>query len=215
MLKPSVGITPEGAPFIALGVFLTLLCAILDYELATLVLLLATLFTGYFFRDPQRVVPQEPGTAVCPADGRVVRVGPARDPLTGQERTCVSIFMNVFNVHVNRMPVSGRVSRIEYIPGKFLNASLDKASEHNERCILEVADAEGSSWTMVQIAGLVARRIVCRAEPGDELARGQRYGVIRFGSRVDLYLPDGYSAALQVGDRTVAGQSIAARKDEA
>lgn len=212
MLKPATGITPEGVPFIVLGAFLTLLAAILDYEVVCYLLLACTLFTTYFFRDPQRVVPQEAGAVVSPADGRIVRIAPAMDPSDAQERLCISVFMNVFNVHVNRMPVTARVERITYIPGKFLNASLDKASEDNERCVLHLLDAEGKGWTMVQIAGLVARRIVCRAEPGDELGRGQRFGVIRFGSRVDLFLPEGYSPSLQVGDRTVAGQSIIARR---
>lgn len=211
MLKPASGVTPEGLPFITLGAFLTLLAAILGWELVCLVLLVLTLFTAYFFRDPQRVVPNDAGLCVSPADGKVVRVAPAVDPLTGEQRVCVSIFMNVFNVHVNRMPVSGRVTDIVYIPGKFLNASLDKASEHNERCLLHLEDRDGEDWTMVQIAGLVARRIVCRAEPGDELRRGERFGVIRFGSRVDLYLPDGYSPCLQNGDKTVAGQTLLAR----
>ncbi len=214
MLKPASGVTPEGLPFIGLAAFLTLLAAILGWEFVCLVLLVLTLFTTYFFRDPQRVVPNEAGLAVSPADGRVVRVAPAPDPLTGEQRVCVSIFMNVFNVHVNRMPVRGRIMDIVYIPGKFLNASLDKASEHNERCLLRLEDKDGEDWTMVQIAGLVARRIVCRAEAGDELQRGARFGVIRFGSRVDLYLPDGYSPSLQNGDKAVAGQTIVARRDE-
>lgn len=211
MHKPSSGIAPEGLPFIGLGVLFTVVAGLLYYDIATFVLLALTLFTAYFFRDPQRVVPQASGLAVAPADGRVIRVGPAVDPITGEERLCVCIFMNVFNVHVNRMPVAGRVQGIVYMPGKFFNASLDKASEHNERCVLQVQDEKGASWTMVQIAGLVARRIVCRAEQGDELARGQRFGIIRFGSRVDLYLPDGYSASLQIGDKTVAGQTVVAR----
>lgn len=214
MLQPATGITPEGVPFIALGAFLTLLAAAFGLAWLCLLLLLLTLFTAYFFRDPQRVVPQEQGLVLSPADGRVVRVAQAADPLTGEQRLCVSIFMNVFNVHVNRMPLAAQVEQIRYIPGKFLNASLDKASEHNERCILGLRDAEGGHWTMVQIAGLVARRIVCRAEVGDELTRGQRFGVIRFGSRVDLYLPDGYCSSLQNGDRTVAGQSVIARRSE-
>lgn len=210
MHKPSTGVAPEGVPFIGLGVFLTLLAAILGYEILCLVLLVLTLFTLYFFRDPERVVPQVAGAAVSPADGRVVRIGPAKNPVDGNECTCVSIFMSVFNVHVNRMPVAGSIRSIEYIPGKFFNASLDKASEHNERCVLGVEDADGRTWGMVQIAGLIARRIVCRTEAGDALARGQRFGVIRFGSRVDLYLPGDYSPSLQIGDKVVAGQSVVA-----
>ena len=122
--------------------------------------------------------------------------------------------MNVFSVHVNRVPVACTVESIRYFPGKFFNASLDKASTDNERCAWQLRDNEGRQWSMVQIAGLVARRIVCRAEEGDNLARGQRYGMIRFGSRVDLYLPQGYVAATQLGEQVYAGQSIVARRSQ-
>ncbi len=143
-----------------------------------------------FFRDPERVVPYEDDVAVSPADGRIIRIERRIDPVTGESRQCVCVFMNVFNVHVNRAPVTGTISAIKYHPGKFFNASLDKASTDNERCEYQVTDANGDTWTFVQIAGLVARRIVCRVERGDELTRGERFGMIRFGSRVDLYLPD-------------------------
>lgn len=212
MLESSSGIAREGLPFIGFGVFLTLLAAILDYEFVCVLLLLLTSCTTWFFRDPQRVVPQGEGLVTAPADGRVVRVATSRDPATQEERLCVSIFMNVLNVHVNRMPCAGKIKDIVYIPGKYFNASLDKASQHNERCIVHFLDDEERDWTMVQIAGLVARRIVCRAEVGDELHCGERFGIIRFGSRVDLYLPDGYSSSLQNGDRTVAGQTVVARR---
>ena len=214
MRPASVSIAPEGAPFIGLGVFLTVVLALLGYELACWLFLFLTLFTVYFFRDPERVVPQDEGLAVSPADGKVIDISPAFDPHTGLQCTRICIFMNVFNVHVNRMPVTGRIENITYIPGKFVNASLDKASEHNERCVLHLVDGVGRPWTMVQIAGLGARRIVCRAEPGDALKRGERFGLIRFGSRVDLYLPGDYVPSLQIGDIVVAGQSVVARSCE-
>jgi phosphatidylserine decarboxylase len=121
--------------------------------------------------------------------------------------------MNVFSVHVNRSPVEAKVEAIRYHPGKFLNASFDKASTDNERCAYLLRDADGKSWTMIQIAGLIARRIVCRTDEGDRLARGQRYGLIRFGSRVDLFIPAGYTPACVVGDRVFAAQSIVARQN--
>ena len=119
--------------------------------------------------------------------------------------------MNVFSVHVNRAPVAGTVEGIRYFPGAFVNAAFDKASTHNERCAYSMRDADGNPWTMVQIAGLIARRIVCRVDEGDALARGERYGMIRFGSRVDLYLPQGYVVATRIGEQVFAGQSVVAR----
>jgi phosphatidylserine decarboxylase len=212
MHKPSIGLSLEGMPFIFLTAIATLTFAILDcWFMATLLLVVLFLVLN-FFRDPERVVPQEPGVAVSPADGKVIKVQTMRDPLTGEDRTAVCVFMNVFNVHVNRMPVAGRVGRISYFGGKFLNASFDKASEDNERNVVLVEDAEGKTWTVVQIAGLIARRIICWAEEGDSLARGQRFGLIKFGSRVDLYLPSDYESVVRVGDKVFAGQSVLARK---
>jgi phosphatidylserine decarboxylase len=212
MHKPSIGLSLEGMPFIFLTAVATLTFAILDcWFMATLLLVVLFLVLN-FFRDPERVVPQEPGVAVSPADGKVVKVQAMRDPLTGEERTAICVFMNVFNVHVNRMPVAGRVGRISYFGGKFLNASLDKASEDNERNALLIEDEGGRTWTVVQIAGLIARRIICWAEEGDSLVRGQRFGLIKFGSRVDLYLPSDYESVVRVGEKVFAGQSVLARK---
>ena len=212
MHKPSIGLSLEGMPFIFLTTVATLTFAILDcWFMATLLLVVLFLVLN-FFRDPERVVPQEPGAAVSPADGKVIKVETMRDPLTGEDRTAVCVFMNVFNVHVNRMPVAGRIARIAYFGGKFINASFDKASEDNERNAVLVEDAEGKTWTMVQIAGLIARRIICWAEEGDSLARGQRFGLIKFGSRVDLYLPSDYESVVRIGEKVFAGQSILARK---
>jgi phosphatidylserine decarboxylase len=212
MHKPSIGLSLEGLPFVFLTAVATLTFAVLDcWFMATLLLVVLFLVLN-FFRDPERVVPQEPGVAVSPADGKVIKVQTMRDPLTGEDRTAVCVFMNVFNVHVNRMPVAGRVARISYFGGKFINASFDKASEDNERNAVLVEDAEGKTWTMVQIAGLIARRIICWAEEGDSLARGQRFGLIKFGSRVDLYLPSDYESVVRIGEKVFAGQTVLARK---
>lgn len=212
MHKPSIGLSLEGLPFVFFTTVATLTFAVLDCWFMATLLLVALFLVLNFFRDPERVVPQEQGVAVSPADGKVVKVESMRDPMTGEDRTTVCVFMNVFNVHVNRMPVAGRIARISYFGGKFLNASFDKASTDNERNAVLVEDAEGKSWTMVQIAGLIARRIICWSEEGDSLKRGQRFGLIKFGSRVDLYLPDGYEPSVRIGDKVFAGQSILARK---
>lgn len=212
MRKANIGVAPEGLPFLFLLALTTLTFAALRCWPLALLFLIFTWFAGHFFRDPERVVPSEADVAVSPADGRIVRVEPKADPITGEVRPCISIFMNVVNVHVNRMPVAGTIEAIRYFPGAFFNAALDKASTDNERCAYLVRDGEERPWVMVQVAGLVARRIVCRVEEGDALARGERYGMIRFGSRVDLYLPPDYSAVVTNGDVVTAGESILARK---
>lgn len=212
MRNPSIAITAEGAPAIGLSAFFTLCFALLGWWPVVLVGLALTWFCCHFFRDPERVTPTAPGLGISPADGKVIRITPMPDPITGQTRTCVCIFMNVFSVHVNRMPVGGRITDIAYHPGKFLNAAWDKASTDNERCAYHITAEDGSAWTMVQIAGLIARRIVCRVDEGDVLVRGQRFGMIRFGSRVDLYLPDDYSPSVSIGDQVFAGQTIVARR---
>jgi phosphatidylserine decarboxylase len=190
----------------------TLTFALLDCWFMATVLLLVLFLVLNFFRDPERVVPQEPGVAVSPADGKVIKVETMRDPLTGEDRTAICVFMNVFNVHVNRMPVAGRIARIAYFGGKFVNASFDKASTDNERNSLLIEDGDGKTWTMVQIAGLIARRIICWGEEGDTLGRGQRFGLIKFGSRVDLYIPTDYESIVRSGEKVFAGQTILARK---
>jgi phosphatidylserine decarboxylase len=212
MHKPTIGLSLEGLPFILFTSVATLTFALLDCWFMATVLLVALFFVLNFFRDPERVVPQEPGVAVSPADGKVIKVEIMRDPMTGEDRMAVCVFMNVFNVHVNRMPVAGRIVRISYFGGKFLNASFDKASTDNERNAVLVEDGDGKAWTVVQIAGLIARRIICWGEEGDALARGQRLGLIKFGSRVDLYLPPEYEPNVRVGEKVFAGQSVLARK---
>lgn len=212
MRKPTYGITPEGAPSIGLTALAALVFAMLGYCTPALLFLLLCCFCCNFFRDPERVVPAGPGLAVCPADGKVVKVTSMPDPFTGESCLCVCIFMNVVNVHVNRSPVGGKVIDIAYHPGKFLNASFDKASTDNERCAYALEDTDGKRWSMVQIAGLVARRIVCRVDIGDGLQRGERFGMIKFGSRVDVYLPDGYAPKVRVGQKVLAGQTVLAAK---
>lgn len=211
MRKPSIGLAPEGAPCIGLLALTTLAFAMLGWGIATFIMLVLLWFAVHFFRDPERAVPQGQSFAVSPADGKIIRIADREDPFTGESRVCISIFMNVFSVHVNRSPVAGEVTGQIYTPGAFFNATWDKASRENERCAWNIQDADGKDWSFVQIAGLVARRIVCRAEPGDTLNRGERFGLIRFGSRVDLYLPQGYDPAVGIGDTVFAGQSVVAR----
>jgi len=170
---------------------------------------LAALFVLQFFRDPPREVPQGEGLVLAPADGRIVQVGSARDDYLGRDAVKVSVFMNVFNVHSNRSPVDGTVERVEYSRGKFVNADLDKASTENERNAM-VVKLDGECITVVQVAGLIARRILCYVKAGDRLTRGQRYGFIRFGSRVDVYLPLTARPRVAVGDRVAATSTILA-----
>ncbi len=212
MIKPSAAVTPEGFPTIGLTALASLVFAMVDCWFMALVFLLLCWFSVHFFRDPARVVPSAPGLGVSPADGRIINIQPMADPFTGESRLCICIFMNVFNVHVNRFPVEGTVEALAYHPGKYFNASWDKASALNERCAYGIVDTDGNRWSMVQIAGLIARRIVCRAEEGDTVKRGERCGMIRFGSRVDVYLPEGYESKVAVGEQVFAGQSILAVK---
>jgi phosphatidylserine decarboxylase len=171
---------------------------------------LAALFVLQFFRDPAREVPGDSRTVVSAADGRVVAVESARDPYLGRDSLKISVFMNVFNVHSNRSPVDGRVQRRWYNPGKFVNAALDKASVENERNALWLKTASGADVTCVQVAGLIARRILCYVGEGDELARGQRFGFIRFGSRVDIYVPRDTKPVAALGDKVYASSTVIA-----
>ena len=171
----------------------------------------ATLFILQFFRDPARVAPEDPQAVLSPADGRIVAVERVRDPYLEREALKISVFMNVFNVHANRSPVDGAVKRRWYHAGSFLNAALDKASLENERNALWLQTAGGQDVTCVQVAGLVARRILCYVDQGASLERGQRYGFIRFGSRVDVYLPPDAEPKAALGDKVYATESILAR----
>jgi phosphatidylserine decarboxylase len=171
---------------------------------------LAVLFVLQFFRDPAREVPGDARTVVSPADGRVIAVGRARDPYLDRDSIKISVFMNVFNVHSNRSPVDGRVHKRWYHPGSFVNAALDKASEENERNALWLRTESGTDVTCVQVAGLIARRILCYVGEGDSLARGQRFGFIRFGSRVDVYIPEDAKLVAALGDKVYASSTVIA-----
>ena len=168
------------------------------------------IFVLQFFRDPPRTIPQDANAVLSPADGRIVVVDKAHDPYANREALKISVFMNVFNVHSNRSPVDGRIDKVEYFPGKFVNADLDKASTENERNAVVMTAANGQTITFVQVAGLIARRILCYVNAGDSLARGQRYGFIRFGSRVDVYLPLTARPRVTVGEKVSATETILA-----
>lgn len=171
---------------------------------------IVALFVLQFFRDPARVIPQKENVVLSPADGRIVVVEKVQDPYANREALKISVFMNVFNVHSNRSPVDGKIEKIQYFPGKFVNADLDKASLENERNVLIINTDKNQIVTCVQVAGLIARRILCYVQAGDALRRGQRYGFIRFGSRVDVYLPLTATPKVVVGDKVSATMSILA-----
>jgi len=202
----------EGYPFIALFAFITLVFSLLEWSFLALICLFLTLFTVYFFRNPDRMIPQEDDIVVAPADGKVVYVGKvSEDRFLHGEVYKVSIFMSVFNVHVNRVPISGTVVDQFYTKGRFMNASLDKASTENEQAGMVIEDRNKNRFLVVQIAGLVARRIVTYPIIGDMLERGQRYGLIRFGSRVDVYMPVEAQLQVSLGDRCIGGETIISR----
>ena len=202
-------IADAGYPFIFAAAFTTGVLALLGLAVWTIIALLITFFICYFFRDPDRAVPLQPGVVVSPADGKIIEAKNIADSrfFSG---SCikVSIFMSVFNVHVNRIPHEGTVKKIDYHPGKFFSANLDKASEKNERNAVFMELENGRSVCLVQIAGLIARRIICHIQEGDRVARGQRFGLICFGSRVDLYLPENIELKVSRGDRVAAGASV-------
>jgi len=204
-------IAREGWPFLGIAAAVSSGILLAFGLLWSLPFWLITLFILQFFRDPPREIPDDPQAVLAPADGRVVAVGRARDPYLEREALKISVFMNVFNVHSNRSPVDGAVKKRWYHAGSFLNAALDKASLENERNALWLQTRDGADVTCVQIAGLVARRILCYVDQGAALARGQRYGFIRFGSRVDVYLPPDAEATAALGDKVYAAESILAR----
>jgi len=171
---------------------------------------LILLFVVQFFRDPPREIPQEPNAVLAPADGRIVSVEKTRDPYLEREALKISVFMNVFNAHSNRSPVDGAVEKTWYFPGKFFNAELSKASAENERAVIYLRTPEGHDVTCVQVAGLIARRILCYAKEGQQLERGERFGFIRFGSRVDVYLPLTAAPRVSVGDTVFATETVLA-----
>jgi phosphatidylserine decarboxylase len=201
-------IASEGIPFIAGAAFVTVYLAALGLALGAGVFLALTLFVTWFFRDPERAIPDEEGAIVSPADGKVIGVGVVSDAFGLESALKVSVFMTVFNVHVNRVPTDGTVTDVAYHPGKFFSANMDKASLDNERNAVSLDIGRGRKLVVVQIAGLIARRIVCKTKKGDNLRRGQRFGIIRFGSRVDCYLPSDAKPVVTVGDKVLAGTSI-------
>ncbi len=206
-----------GRPFIGIFAFVTVLAGWYWLPLGFLGIVL-TVWCICFFRDPDRVTPIGDGLVIAPADGVVQSIAKADPPpelkMDAGAYKRISIFMNVFDVHVNRAPVDGTVRKLAYSPGKFFNASLDKASEHNERQALVLETADGQTIACVQIAGLIARRILCDVSREDDLRAGQRFGMIRFGSRVDVYLPDGAAILAVEGQRAVAGETVIADLSE-
>ena len=201
-------IAVEGYPFIAVAGFVTLVFALLSWKCMAVIGLCATLFCTYFFRNPERVVPEDERAVLAPADGKIIYIGPVREERLDAEVLKISIFMSVFNVHINRAPLSGRVIDTFYTRGKFLDVRDERATFENEQSGLLVEAAGGAKLMVVQVAGLIARRIVCYAAKGDTLVRGKRYGLIRFGSRLDVYLPKSTELRVAMGDKTVAGETV-------
>jgi len=210
VIKP---VHKEGYPFIGIFAAVTVVLFLIWQPLGWVGVVL-TVWCYYFFRDPDRYTPQREGLLVSPADGVISLIEPAVPPvelgLGEAPLTRVSVFMNVFNCHVNRVPIAGEITAVSYRPGKFLNASLDKASVDNERNSIAVRMADGRQIAVVQIAGLVARRIVCEVKPGAVLETGERFGMIRFGSRLDVYLPEGVQPLVALGQTMVAGETVLA-----
>jgi len=204
----------EGYKFLVIAVFITIVLMVVNSFLGTIGLLL-TVWVYYFFRDPERVIIEDDNYLVSPADGEVIKVeevdGPKEVGLENKKFKKISIFMNVFDCHVNRTPCAGTVEDILYKPGKFLNASFDKASEDNERNYYKIKDTSGNNIIVVQIAGLIARRIVCETNNGQTLSQGERIGMIRFGSRADVYY-ENYEPLVKVGQKAISGETLLAKK---
>ena len=209
MKEPRSPVAQEGYPFIFFAAFLTILFAIIRYDIFAFVSLATTAFVLYFFRDPTRTCSEEKDLMVSPADGKVIIIEKIFDERFLKEHVYkVCIFMNVFNVHVNRMPYCGKVTNIHYAPGRFYSADSQRGGLHNEYCAVTLKSDTGCRMAVVQIAGLIARRIVCWAQLGDQFKRGDRFGLIRFGSRVDLYLPLKTQLEVKVGQKVRAGETI-------
>jgi phosphatidylserine decarboxylase len=209
---PHPVIAHEGWPFLAIALLVALALSWAGLWLFAALAWLGVAFIAQFFRDPPRAVPQQANAVLSPADGKVMLVERVRDPYLDRDALKFSVFMNVFNVHSNRSPVDGVVAHRWYHAGGFFNAALDKASHENERNALHIATADGVDVVCVQIAGLIARRILCYVGPGDRLTRGQRFGFIRFGSRVDVYLPSNATPKVAVGDTVYATTTILAER---
>jgi len=205
---------PAGWPFIAAALFLAFILFLVGWTPLGWLALVLALWIAYFFRDPWRVTPSRPGLVVSPADGIVVTADRAPPPkelgMGDAPMTRIAIFLNVLDVHMNRIPLAGRIAKLAYSKGRFLNASLDKASEENERMAIRIASVEGAEVAVVQIAGLVARRIVCELAEGQEVATGERFGLIRFGSRTEVYLPPEWAVLAIKGQRVIGGETVLA-----
>ncbi|HHD63349.1 MAG TPA: phosphatidylserine decarboxylase family protein [Desulfobulbaceae bacterium] len=211
MKQQHIPLAREGYPFIALSGFITFILALTGPVALAFAGLVITLFVVYFFRDPSRIPPDNPEAILSPADGRVILIKEIDDERFLKKKALkISIFMNVFNVHVNRIPLTGTVEDISFKPGRFYSADKDKAALHNEYSAVTLTTTAGIRYCVVQVAGLIARRIVCRAEKGDTIKSGERYGLIRFGSRLDLYLPPGTRTNVQLRDKVRAGETILA-----
>ncbi|MBF0230024.1 MAG: phosphatidylserine decarboxylase family protein [Desulfamplus sp.] len=209
--RAKTAVAPPGLKFIFSAVIITVLLFLIGLTFIGWAALFATLFICWFFRDPERAIPDDPNCIISPADGKIIVVEEKlNNEFTNQSCIKVSIFMNVFNVHVNRIPFNGVIEDVIYVPGKFINASFDKASEHNERNALVIRTDSGLIYGVVQIAGLIARRIVCNVKKGDIVERGSRYGMICFGSRLDLYLPLDSKISVNIGQKVQAGTTILA-----
>ena len=202
-------IAKEGLPFLGLSLFFSILISIFYFELSWLAWLI-TIFILQFFRDPPRVIPQKNDAIVSGADGKVIAIEKVDDPYYSRKAIKISVFMNVFNVHSNKAPCEGRIIKKNYFPGKFLNASLSKASLENERCAIVIERDDKKVVTCVQIAGLVARRILCYKNTNDKITKGERYGFIRFGSRVDHYLPLEAKVNIELGQKVKNTETIIA-----
>ena len=202
-------VAKPGYPVIFASAFATGVFALLGLTVLALIGLAATFFICYFFRDPDRVVSNDVSAVVSPADGKIVALDKRADsPFIKETCIKISIFMSVFNVHVNRIPSKGKIKKIDYYPGKFFSANLDKASKENEHNVVFLETEEGEKMCIVQIAGLIARRIICKVQEGDSVVRGQRFGMICFGSRVDIYMPINTNLDVNIGDKVKAGASV-------
>lgn len=209
MKEPQIPVAREGYPFIVFAAFATFVLALLEFELLTLIGLLLTGFILYFFRDPERIVPDMEDSVVSPADGKVILVEKIFDDRFVHEHVYkISIFMSIFDVHVNRIPYPGEVDKVQYGTGSFYAANTDQGGLANEHCALILATQKNFRYAVVQVAGLVARRIVCWTGKGDTLERGKRFGLIRFGSRVDIYMPQQMQVEVRSGQRVRAGETI-------
>jgi len=208
MRNQNTPIAVEGYPFVLGAAFVTLVFALLSWKIPALLALGVTFFIAYFFRNPQRLSPEGENLVLSPADGVVIFLGNAPEKHLGEEILKISIFMSVFNVHINRVPLSGRVSDTFYVRGKFLDVRDEKATFENEQSGMVLETEKGQKIVVVQVAGLIARRIISYPEKGDVLRRGSRYGLIRFGSRLDVYLPKDLDLKVAIGDKTVAGETV-------